>query len=257
MPEYSPSPSSRAVTASITFQAATTCLAACPPREFADSNNQCRACSEQCANCSATATNCISCPAYVPYLHGASCAGSCPIGSFASGYACLACDASCTTCSGPAASECASCPAARPHLVGGACTCTAGYTATSDACTQDDECSGAGGGHNCFDGAHCTDLAGSFACACPAGYTGDGVVCDDLDECAAGTAECYSMVKVPPRQCPSSAPAPSQGAPGGPVQLGTPRVAPGHWDPGHGLSCSSEPPPKPPIPPVPPPGATS
>ena len=32
-----------------------------------------------------------------------------------------------------------------------------------------------------------------------------------------------------------------------PGQLSTPRVGPGHWDPSHGLSCSSEPPPKPPI----------
>ena len=45
--------------------------------------------------------------------------------------------------------------------------------------------------------------------------------------------------KWPPWQRPSSAPATPQGAPGGPVQLGTPRVAPGHWDPGHVLSCSS------------------
>ena len=55
--------------------------------------------------------------------------------------------------------------------------------------------------------------------------------------------------KCPPRQCPSLAPAvmPAQGAPGGPVQLSTPRVAPGHWDFSHGLSCSNEPPPKLPI----------
>ena len=53
---------------------------------------------------------------------------------------------------------------------------------------QIDEC--VSGAHNCFDAAHCTDLAGSFACACPAGYAGDGVSCDDLDECAAGTAAC-------------------------------------------------------------------
>ena len=32
----------------------------------------------------------------------------------------------------------------------------------------------------------------------------------------------------PPMQCPGSAPAPPQGAPGGPVQLSTPRVGPGH-----------------------------
>ena len=41
--------------------------------------------------------------------------------------------------------------------------------------------------------------------------------------------------KCPPWQCPSSAPAPSQGAPGGSVQLGTPRAGPGQWDPSHGL----------------------
>ena len=54
--------------------------------------------------------------------------------------------------------------------------------------------------------------------------------------------------KCPPWQCPSSAPAPPRGAPGGPVQLGTPRVGLGHWDPSQGLGCSSEPPPKSPIP---------
>ena len=42
-----------------------------------------------------------------------------------------------------------------------------------------------------------------------------------------------SMLQVvtylsPPRRCPSSTPAPPQGAPGGPVQLGTPRVRPSH-----------------------------
>ena len=50
--------------------------------------------------------------------------------------------------------------------------------------------------------------------------------------------------KCPPWQRPGSAPAPPQGAPGGPVQLGTPRVGPGHRDPSHSLRCSSEPPPK-------------
>lgn len=76
-----------------------------------------------------------------------------------------------------------------PHLEGGACACMAGYEATSDACTQVDEC--ATGTHDCFGGAaHCTDLAGSFSCTCPKGYTGDGVSCVDLDECTAGTALC-------------------------------------------------------------------
>ena len=79
------------------FKAATSCVGECPPREYADSGGSCGACSDQCSNCSGTATNCTSCPAYAPYLHGASCAGSCPIGSFASGYTCLACDASCIT----------------------------------------------------------------------------------------------------------------------------------------------------------------
>jgi hypothetical protein len=57
-----------------------------------------------------------------------------------------------------------------------------------------------------------------------------------------------SAVKVhdtPSRQCPSSAPAPPQGAPGGPGQLGTPMKRPAHWAPSHGLGCSSQPPRKP------------
>ena len=48
--------------------------------------------------------------------------------------------------------------------------------------------------------------------------------------------------KWPAWQWPSSPPVRSQGAPDGPVQLGTPRVRPGHWDPSHSLSCSGEPP---------------
>ena len=45
--------------------------------------------------------------------------------------------------------------------------------------------------------------------------------------------------KCPLGSAPACRPAPPQGAPGGPVQLGAPRVAPGHCDPSHGLSCSS------------------
>ena len=59
---------------------------------------------------------------------------------------------------------------------------------------------------------------------------------------------CASTVKVRlPWQCPSSAPVPPQGAPGGSGQLGTPRKRPTHWAPSHCLECSSQPPPKPPI----------
>ena len=58
--------------------------------------------------------------------------------------------------------------------------------------------------------------------------------------------------KVPPWQCPSSAPVPAQGTPGGSGQLSTPRARPSHWAPSpwvpsHRLGCSSEPPPAPPI----------
>eukprot|EP00964_Phaeocystis_antarctica_P110352 scaffold74710_cov51-Phaeocystis_antarctica.AAC.1 len=41
--------------------------------------------------------------------------------------------------------------------------------------------------------------------------------------------------KRPLSQCPSSAPAPAQGAPGDSGQLGTPRNRPGHWPPSHCL----------------------
>eukprot|EP00964_Phaeocystis_antarctica_P052066 scaffold30445_cov54-Phaeocystis_antarctica.AAC.2 len=58
-----------------------------------------------------------------------------------------------------------------------------------------------------------------------------------------------SMVKVPPWQCPSSAPVPPQGVPGGSGQLGTPMQRSAHCAPRHCLGCSSQPPPKPPIPP--------
>ena len=50
------------------------------------------------------------------------------------------------------------------------------------------------------------------------------------------------MVKVQPGQCPSSAPAPPQGAPGGSGQLGTPSARPNHWAPRHSLGRSSQPP---------------
>ena len=48
-----------------------------------------------------------------------------------------------------------------------------------------------------------------------------------------------SMVKVPRASIAYSAPVPPQRAPGGSVQLGTPGVSPGQWDPTHGLSYSS------------------
>ena len=54
------------------------------------------------------------------------------------------------------------------------------------------------------------------------------------------------MVKGQPGRCPSSAPVPPQGAPGGFDQLGTPRKRPAHWAPCHCLECSSWSPPKPP-----------
>ena len=48
-----------------------------------------------------------------------------------------------------------------------------------------------------------------------------------------------------PWQCPSTAPMPPQGAPGGSGQLGTPSKRPAHWPPSHSLGCSSKPPAKP------------
>ena len=55
------------------------------------------------------------------------------------------------------------------------------------------------------------------------------------------------VVKVAPRQRPSSAAVPPQGVPGGSGQLGTPRKRPAHWEPSHRLGCSRQPPPTPPI----------
>ena len=48
-----------------------------------------------------------------------------------------------------------------------------------------------------------------------------------------------SMVNVPSSQCPSSAPAPPQGAPGSSGQLGTLWKGPTHWAPTHCLGCSN------------------
>eukprot|EP00964_Phaeocystis_antarctica_P034784 scaffold19817_cov64-Phaeocystis_antarctica.AAC.3 len=50
--------------------------------------------------------------------------------------------------------------------------------------------------------------------------------------CAAAWSKCH------PWQCPSSAPVPPQGAPGGSDQLGTPRARLS-WAPRHCLGCSS------------------
>ena len=52
---------------------------------------------------------------------------------------------------------------------------------------------------------------------------------------------------APPWPCPSSAPAPTQGAPFGSGQLSTPKKRPSLWAPSQCLGCSSQPPPKPPI----------
>eukprot|EP00964_Phaeocystis_antarctica_P103123 scaffold68417_cov45-Phaeocystis_antarctica.AAC.1 len=45
------------------------------------------------------------------------------------------------------------------------------------------------------------------------------------------------MAEVTPWQCPSSAPVPAQGTPGGSGQLGTPRAKLSHWAPSHCLGC--------------------
>ena len=56
------------------------------------------------------------------------------------------------------------------------------------------------------------------------------------------------LVSPSPWQCLSSAAAPPQSAPGGPVQLGTRRVRPSHRAPSHRLGGSGKPPPKSPTP---------
>ncbi len=168
-----------------------TCLSTCPSGSYADGNSDCTPCDGSCAECSGGASsNCTACPGIAPFLLGGVCLAACPSTHYAaSASTCEECDASCVTCSGPGADACMSCAPATPHLVSGACTCMAGYQATSDACTQIDEC--ATGAHNCqFGAAYCIDLAGSFSCKCPPGFTGNGVTCADVDECADGTHKC-------------------------------------------------------------------
>ena len=48
-----------------------------------------------------------------------------------------------------------------------------------------------------------------------------------------------AWAKCPPSAVPQPKAVPPQGTPGGPVQLGTRRVRPSHWDPSHGPRCSS------------------
>ena len=169
------------------------CVSAAPAGFFARSaDSVTQSCDGSCATCNGpSSAECTSCPSNAPYLHSGQCLASCPAQFFANsaGDGCDACDGSCATCSGDGSSACLSCPAATPHLEAGACTCKSGYTATSDACTQIDEC--ASGTHNCFAASGCTDLAGSFKCECPPGSTGDGVTCTDIDECASGTHTCH------------------------------------------------------------------
>jgi proprotein convertase subtilisin/kexin type 5 len=196
-----------------------TCLAACAAGEYPGIANACTACHASCATCDGgTADNCTSCVAPQPYLRGASaCVAACPTATFAAAGACVPCDATCAECSGAGAASCTSCRSASgyPHLAGGACTCSSGYAATSDACTEINECTaGTDNCHaqatyyllttylllttyylllttyNCHAQATCTNLAGTFNCTCVDGYTGDGVTCADIDECALGTHAC-------------------------------------------------------------------
>ena len=181
------------------YSLGSTCVASCSG--FADADSACQPCDLTCNACSGpTASNCTTCPSYLPHLHvlhgtGASAAGvcyaSCPKFTYSNSGVCEACDESCLSCLGPSA--CTSCPTQLPHLDLGTnlCTCSTGYTSTTTACTQINEC--AEGTHNCWNVSACTDTAGSFSCACPLGYSGNGTYCEDVDECAAGTHECHAL----------------------------------------------------------------
>ena len=74
-----------------------------------------------------------------------------------------------------------------------------------------------------------------------------GSPCSPLVSRASVSSQSSSRVKVSPWQCPSLAPTPLRGAPGGSGRLVTPRERPHHWPSSHCLGCSSKPPPKPAI----------
>ena len=65
----------------------------------------------------------------------------------------------------------------------------------------------------------------------------------ELAERNAAACRATEWSKCPSWHCPSSAPAPPQGAPGGSGQLGTPRKRLANWIPSHCLGCPSQPPP--------------
>ena len=70
--------------------------------------------------------------------------------------------------------------------------CKSGYTTSSDACVEINECGSdnLASTDNCHTDATCTNLAGTFNCSCLDGYEGDGATCQDIDECSLGTHMC-------------------------------------------------------------------
>ncbi len=108
---------------------------------------------------------------------------TCTAGKTCQGGQCVTVQASCTTAN--CASGCCSGTACIPYsgqstsscgTAANMClACSSGYTCTTGACTDINECAVNNGG--CNSHADCTNTPGSRTCACKAGYFGDGITC--------------------------------------------------------------------------------
>ena len=168
------------------------CVDDCTPLgKFANASQACAACDATCTTCSGPgAAECLSCAveAY-PFLHGATCAASCPdtgyyvamSGAQGAQGTCAACAASCLSCSGPASTECLSCPSSgTPYFDDGACVASCPNGKFLDGAASPAACAA------CDATCHTCSGAGNASClSCTAGVAFSSGAC--VSSCATGT----------------------------------------------------------------------